>query len=182
MRSLFVLLVVAACAKETVAPPAAAPAKKPALPPPTAIQAQQLIADSADFSDYEFTNASYSLPLSRKAMTEPARAYAKALASAGWIRFDGDAVALTEKAKSDRRWLVRPNGFADIVPLAKKEMGSVTAVRANADGNVAADFDWTWSPNEIGKVFADRYAGKQLATATLINDGSAWSVLRITKR
>ena len=90
-------------------------------------------------------------------------------------------VVLTGKSKSDKRFLVRPNGILDIVPLAKKELGEVTAVRMNDDGTAAADFTWTWVPNEVGRTFADRYAGTQQATATLIHDGTSWSILGIKR-
>jgi hypothetical protein len=177
-------LLLFACAQEKPAPPAQS-AKTPALPPPTAEQARAIVAESSDFSEYEFTNAAITLPLSATLMNEEMKSEARDLEKAGWLRVRGGAVELTAKAKSDRRFLARQNGYLDVVPLAKKVFGEVTAVRTNPDGTADADFTWTWSPNEIGAALRsgsahDRYAAPQQATARLINDGAAWSVLRIT--
>jgi hypothetical protein len=111
---------------------------------------------------------------------------AKQLVAAGWLRRAGDGLELGAKAKDDKRFLVRPNGTVDIVPLASKELTAVTAVRANPDGTAAAELTWKWIPNEVGKAFErglhDRYAAPQNATATLLWDGSAWTVLRVEPR
>jgi glucose/arabinose dehydrogenase len=166
------------------APKAAAPvAAKAATAPPSAAEAKTLIAESPEFSEYEFTNAAATLPLQKSAMNAPAQQLAADLKAAGWIRFDGDgAVVLTEKAKQDKRILVRPNGFADLVPLAKKELTAVIAIRGTC-----VDFDWRWIPNDLGAALRsgvqhDRYATPQHATATLLHDGTSWSVLRIAPR
>ena len=98
-------------------------------------------------------------------MNAPTRETAKQLAAAGWLSFDGAGdLMLADKSRSDKRFILRENGLLDIVPLAKKEMGDVTAVRSNPDGTVNADFNWHWIPNEIGAVFTtgplhDRFAG-----------------------
>ena len=68
------------------------------------------------------------------------------------------------------------------MPLARKELTTVTAVRGTD-----VDFDWRWLPNDLGAAIRtgavhDRYAAPQRATATLIYDGSSWSVLRIRAR
>jgi len=73
------------------------------------------------------------------------------------------------------------------VPLASKELTGVTSMTPNSDGTVSADIAWTWIPNEVGRAFThgplrDRYAAPQKATARLMWDGSAWTVLRITPR
>ena len=99
---------------------------------------------------------------------------------------DGNVV-LSERAKNDRRWLVRQNGFTDLVPLAEKELIDVNAVRTNHDGSIAADFGWKWQPNDLGSIFqsgppAERFVALHEATATLIPDGDGWTVLRITAR
>jgi hypothetical protein len=180
---LLALALLASCSKP--APPAApaAPAKAAAPVPPTTDEAKTLIANSAEFSEYEFTNAAATLPLQKSAMNAPAQQLAADLKSAGWIRFDGAGnVLLTEKAKKDPRILVRPNGFVDLVPLARKELTNVTAVRGTD-----VDFDWRWIPNELGAAIQsgavhDRYAAPQRATATLLHDGTSWSVLRIVAR
>ena len=182
MRIVALLLVLAtACGKEVGAPVSSPAPAKPAFP--TIAEAQTLIASSGDFSEYEFTNASYSLPMQRSMMNEPAQEAAADLRRAGWIGFDGAGnVTLTAKAKADKRWLVRQNGFVDIVPLAKKELTAVTDVREDPEG-AAVDFDWKWIPNEIGDAFQkERYAAPQKATATLIHDGTSWTILRIRPR
>jgi hypothetical protein len=183
------LILLAACGAPEPArtTSSAAPPPQPAAPPPPSLAVvQPLIADSATFSDYEFTNASVTLP-TKGALPPYMADDAKQLVAAGWLRRAGDGLELGAKAKDDKRFLVRPNGTVDIVPLASKELTAVTAVRPNADGTAAADVTWKWIPNEVGKAFAhgalhDRYAAPQNATATLMWDGSAWSVLRIEKR
>jgi hypothetical protein len=171
----FALLV--ACAKPEPPAPPAAPATPP---PPTAQQARDLIAPSAEFGDFEFTNAGFTLPTSGAMMNEPAKIAARELAKAGWLELhaNGD-VALAAKARSDKRFLLRPNGLLDIVPLAKKEMGAVTAVHLPF-----VDFTWRWIPNEVGASFKtgvvhDRFAAEHHARATLMWDGSSWTVLKI---
>jgi hypothetical protein len=188
-RVAFALLaaLVACAPPERKAPVAEKPqAVKPAIPP-TRDEAKTIVADSPDFGEYDFTNAAYTLPMSRAAMNEPARAAAADLKRAGWISFSGDSVVLSAKAKGDKRWLVRPNGFVDIVPLAKKEFLSVDGVRNDSEGNVAVDFTWKWIPNEIGSAFRsgavhDRFAAPHQATATLIRSGDSWTILRIRPR
>ena len=164
---------------------AAAPAAKPKTPPPpTPAAAKELIAYSPDFSEYQFTNAAYTLPMKKSAMNEPARQAAKELFAAGWIRFVGDDVQLNEKSGGDRRLIIRLNGYVDLVPLARKEFGEVTAVRGQADGAVLVDFGWRWIPNEIGQAFKsglvkERFDAPQRATAKLMWDGKTWTILRI---
>ena len=188
MKRAFALLVLllAACAKET---PIVEETKKPTTPPPaSAAEAREMIAASAEFGDHEFTDAGFSLPVSGAAMSEPAKIAARELAAAGWLAIDGAGdLSLTGKSRSDKRFILRPNGLLDLVPLAKKEMGNVTAMRTNPDGTAEADFDWRWIPNDVGASFKtgvvhDRLAAPQQATATLIWDGTKWSVLSIRGR
>lgn len=183
------LIFLAACAAPEPArttSSAPAPAKPAAPPPPPPAAAQPLIANSAVFSDYEFTNASTTLPT--KGPLPPYMADdAKQLVADGWLRRTAGGLELGEKAKDDKRFLVRPNGTVDIVPLASKEITAVTAVRANPDGTAAADFTWQWIPNEVGSAFKrgalyERYAAKENATATLMWDGTSWTVLKVEKR
>lgn len=178
-RLLAMAVLLAACGAEPPAPPA----PKPTIPPPpTAAQARELIANAGVFGEFEFTNAGYSLPMEKALRHAAANDAAAKLAKAKWIAIDGGGkLTLTPRATSDKRFLARANGILDIVPLAKKEMGEVTAVRANPDATAAADFTWTWVPNEIGALFAERYAGTQKSTATLMWDGTAWTVLSITR-
>ncbi|MGZ5432023.1 MAG: hypothetical protein ACXWH7_03790 [Thermoanaerobaculia bacterium] len=191
MKRIFIvtLLLLAACGGSDEKPiadqtTAAAPAPPP---PPTAQRARELIANSAELGDYEFTNAGFTTPTSGATMSEPVRQSVKELAAAGWLKLDptGD-IALTEKSRNDKRFLLRANGLLDIVPLAKKEMGDVTGVSANHDGTVAVDFTWRWIANEVGAAFKtglvhDRFAAPQDGRATLMWDGTSWSVLSISK-
>lgn len=180
-RLLIVLLLVACSAEKPAAPPAAA--EKPAPPPPTLAEAKQIIESSGDFSEFEFTNSAFTLPMKRSMMlNDQTRNAARDLQKAGWIDFSGDDVVL-RKGATDRRFITRPNGYVDIVPLARKEIVEVTAVRPTSEG-VEADFDWKWTPNEVGSSFKtgplyDRYATPKQATATLYIDGGKWRVLRI---
>ena len=180
-RLIAIALLLTACGSEP-APPPAPPAKPQTPSAPTADAARDLIANAGVFGEHEFTHAAYSLPLEKSLRNAPSNAAAARLAKAKWISLDGDgSVSLTSKAQSDKRFLLRPNGILDIVPLAKKEMGQVTAVRPNPDGTVTADFTWTWTPNEIGALFPDRYASTQNAAATLMWDGTGWAVVGVRK-
>lgn len=182
MSALFFALFVLACGAPAL-PPAGKEAPAPAPPPPPSVeQATTIVSSAPELSDYQFTRAAYSLPMRRAAMNEPARAVAADLRKAGWISFSDDQVVLTEKAKNDKRFIVRPNEVVDLVPLAKKEFIAVTGVRTSAGGEPLVDFDWKWVPNEIGALFPNRYEGTQRATATLLRDGSVWVVLRIEER
>ena len=140
-----------------------------------------------EFGEFDFTSAGWTTPVSGSRMSEPVRAEAKQLADAGWIAFDesGD-VMLTEKGRNDRRFLMRQNGILDVVPLASKEFGKVEAVR-DRDGDVTVDFTWRWVPNEVAQALKtgpthDRYAAPQKATASLMYDGTKWTILKIEKR
>jgi hypothetical protein len=180
------LVLLAACGGESPQPATTSSVPPAAPPPPTAEQARALIAGSPEFGDFEFTNASYALPLQRTNMNEPQRAAAQDLAKAGWLEL-GDTITLTSKSEHDKRFLLRPNGTLDIVPLAKKELEAVTNVAAGAEGPVAT-FSWKWLPNDVGSAFhsgpvAERLTGPQTAKATLLWDASAnaWTVLRIER-
>ncbi len=189
MRTLISLLLISlatSCGGETKpSRPAGGDPAKAVPAPPSIDQARTIIEGSPEFSEYQFTNAGYSLPMMKSAMNEPALAAAKDLSAAKWIGFDGDGrVVLTGKASSDKRFLVRPNGFLDIVPLAKKEMLEVTDVTRGADGAPLVGFRWRWLPNETGRAFRsgpvhERFATEQRARATLMHDGNDWTVLRI---
>lgn len=153
-------------------------------PPPSLADAKTLVANSPEFSDFEFTNAALTLATTRGALSSEQLVAAKDLAAAGWLRLRSDSVELTEKAKRDRRFLPRSNGTVDIVPLASKELVEASAIQSGADGNPQVLFAWRWIPNEIGSSLRsgslhDRYASPHRATATLMRDGSNWSVLRI---
>ena len=181
-----VALMLAGCTREEPVDPtttasSAQTTQTAARPMPSAAEARTIIAGSTEFGEFRFTDASYSMPVSAAAMNDQARAAAKALATAGWIALDGAGdVMLNDKSRSDRRFLLRPNGLLDIVPLAKKEMGQVEAVRGGEDNTVTADFTWTWIPNEVATSFAaEKFIGTQRSTATLMWDGTKWTVLKI---
>lgn len=181
---LLLLAVAAACGggseqtSTSTQPPT--PPKPAAPPPPSPDEARTLIANSPEFSEFQFTHAAYTLPMQHPAMHDEARKVARDLRRAGWISIDGaGTVVLSPKARDDKRFLVRQNGVVDIVPLARKELVAVDAVTPGADAAPQVDFRWHWIPNEIGRLFGDRYAGEQRARATLIWDGTRWSVLRV---
>ncbi len=182
-RLLIALLLLAACAAEK---PATTETTKPATPaPPSVAQARDLLANSAEFSEHEFTNAGWTAPVAGASMSAPVRAEARDLATAGWISLDekGD-LFLTAKSRGDKRFLLRPNGLIDIVPLAKKEMGDVTRVEKNEDGTVGVEFSWKWIPNEVGTAFRagpvhDRFTAAHQSRATLMWDGTSWMILKI---
>ncbi|HEY0157531.1 MAG TPA: hypothetical protein VGF28_09625 [Thermoanaerobaculia bacterium] len=187
-RTLAIALLLAACSNEP-APPTTTAAEKATTPPaPNAQQARQLIEASPALSEHEFTNAAVSIAVSGAVMSEPVRQQAKQLAAAGWIDFDGAGdIMLNDKSRSDKRFLLRENGILDVVPLARKQMGEVSAVRPNEDGTVGVDFTWRWIPNEVGTAFTsgivhDRFAATQNAIATLMWDGTNWTVLKIDAR
>ena len=183
-RLIAIALLLVACSREETVTTTTAEAKPAAPPPPSADAARKIIQASMEFGEYEFTEAAYSLPVAGSMMNEPQRAAARDLAGAGWLALEktGDAT-LTEKARNDKRFLVRPNGILDIVPLAKKEMGTVAAVRANADGSVSADFTWRWIPNEVATAFLrEKFEGTHEATATLMHNGTEWIMLKIEPR
>lgn len=192
MKRFVVLLALslAACSSEERAAtnPTASAEQKPAATPPSAQQARAIIEKSGELAQHEFTNAAVSLPVAGSSMNEPTRNLAKQLAAAGWIAFDGAGdIMLTDKSRSDKRFLMRENGLLDVVPLAKKEMGDVTAVRANPDGTVNADFSWRWIANEVGTAFTtgpvhDRFNATQNATANLMWNGTEWTMITVEAR
>lgn len=174
-RLLLIALFAFACSKpEPVAPVAKKAAALPA--PPSAAQAQELIANAPDFGDYKFTNAAFTIATKKSAMSPAMMGAAKKLAAAKWLRIDGDDVSV---AKPDPRILVRPNGYIDVVPLAKKEMLGVTSVKQQPDGVVLAEFKWKWVPNELGTAIGQPVTTEQTGTAKLMWDGTAWMVLSI---
>lgn len=187
-RIAIALLLLAACSNEP-APPTTTAAEKSTTPPaPSAQQVQTLIANSPALGEHEFTNAAVSIPVSAAVMSDPVRQTAQQLAAAGWIALDdkGD-VMLNEKSRNDKRFVMRENGLLDIVPLARKAMGEVSAVRPEPDGTVTADFTWRWVPNEIGASLTsgiehERFATTNDARATLMWDGSNWTVLKVDRR
>jgi hypothetical protein len=187
LASLLVFVLAACGGHEPAATNAAAtaPAKPATPPPPSVAQARTILENAPELGEFQFTDAAYSLPMQTKLLNEPARAALRDLQRAGWLAVDGSGgVMLAPKARDDKRFLLRPNGILDIVPLAKKELRDVTAVRANPDGTASADFTWAWIANDAGAAFTtgevhDRFARPRQSRATLIWDGKTWSVLRI---
>jgi hypothetical protein len=184
------LVLLAACSSDESAPPTTteAESQQAAAPaPPSAQQVRDLIANSGAFGEHEFTNAAVSMPVSGAMMNEATRDQAKQLADAGWIAMEptGD-IMLTDKSRNDKRFILRDNGLLDVVPLAKKEMGNVTAVRQDPDGTVTADFSWRWTPNDVGTAFRsglvfDRFNTPHNARASLMWNGTEWTLVSITK-
>jgi hypothetical protein len=79
-RLAILLLLFVACSKE---PAAEKPAEKPAAPPPTAAEAKHIIESSSDFSEFEFTNSNFTLPMKKSLMlNEPTRNAAEDLRKA----------------------------------------------------------------------------------------------------
>jgi hypothetical protein len=183
------LALLAACTSESPTTTTSGSAsQKSTVKPPDAQQARAIIEKSSELAQHEFTNAAVSLPVAGSSMNEPTRNTAKQLAAAGWIAMEttGDLM-LTDKSRSDKRFLLRENGLLDIVPLAKKEMGAVTAVRQNPDGTVNADFTWRWLPNDVGAAFTsgpihDRFAATHNATANLMWNGTEWTIITVDAR
>ena len=180
------LLLALACSggePATETAPAAETVTPAAAPLPTADEAKGLIAGSAEFGDFDFsTGSSFSLPLDASKFNEPARAGAADLEKGGWIRIEGGRVVLA-KGEGDKRFLVRPNGYLDIVPLAKKELLEVTGVRKTEEG-AEADIAWRWIPNEVGAAFTsgtvkERFDATHHATVKMRDFGSGWAVMLI---
>jgi hypothetical protein len=182
------LLALACSGGETAAESAASPdsAAAASAPLPTPEQAKTLIAESPEFGDFEFsTGSSFSLPLAASQFNEPARAGAADLERGGWIRIEGGKVVLA-KGEGDKRFLVRQNGFLDIVPLAKKELLEVADVRRTDEG-AEVGFTWRWVPNDVGAAFTsglvkERFDATHAATARLRDFGQGWIVMLIERR
>ncbi|HEY0591516.1 MAG TPA: hypothetical protein VGF40_07095 [Thermoanaerobaculia bacterium] len=180
------LLALACSGGETATETTSAAPAAAAAPLPTPEQAKALIAESPEFGDFEFsTGSSFSLPLDASQFNEPARAGAADLEKAGWIRIEGGTVVLA-KGEGDKRFLVRPNGFLDIVPLAMKELGEVTGVRKTDEG-AEVEFTWRWVPNEVGASFTsglvkERFDATHAATAKLRDFGEGWIVMLIERK
>ena len=162
-------------------------AAKPVVNPPSVAEAREMIASSAELGEFEFTNAAISLPVDGALRNETTETCVRELREAGWIGVDGSRrLVLTDRSRDDRRFLLRANGLLDIVPLAKKEMGDVSAVTRNADGTSSAPFQWRWLPNDVASTLtacraAAVLSGGQNATATFIWDGTSWSILKIER-
>lgn len=184
------VLVFAACggSPEQTSTQTFEPVGRPATQqPPSAAEAKELIATSSTLGEFEFTNAAVTIPMQKSAMNEPQLANAKQLVEAGWIAFDGSGTVVLTKAQGDKRFVIRPNGFLDVVPIAKKEMGEVTSVRATTPGEAEAEFIFTWVPTEVGTTFTSgpvhEMFGKPIpAKATLLWEGTAWGVLRVVRQ
>lgn len=184
MRRLLIAMVLLFACEKHAPTTAVAPTKPPAAHRacPSAADVQAIIEKSSDFGELDFTQTAVTIPVKKPAMNEPQLDSAKQLAAAGWLKFDGDDVTLT-KGKDDPRFNVRGNGFIDVVPVAKKKMGPASNVRQSADG-CDADFTWEWEPTEVGGAFkhgpvAAMFAKPHNSVATLMWDGSSWTMLRI---
>ncbi|HUO84956.1 MAG TPA: hypothetical protein VM534_07580 [Thermoanaerobaculia bacterium] len=182
--ALFLLLLsaVTGCQPEADPTPVPAAPDSAAPPLPTVEQARTLIANDPQFGEFDFTWAAISLPLSVDRMHQEAGAHAESLRSAGWIQFEDGEIVLTEKALEDRRFIVRPNGFLEIVPLARKELLEIIEVRETEGENAVVELSWRWETNEIGQLLregaaAQRFAATHRAKATLMPGAGGWQVL-----
>lgn len=152
---------------------------------PTKEQAAKIITEAPEFADFQFTYASWSVPLDKNALNDNTRKTVEELRAAGWLGYDGDGnVVLAKKAEEDRRFLVRSNRTLDIVPLAKKELMSIDSIARRADGNVQVGFTWRWIPNEVGSalrsgLIAEQLAATHRANARLLSTDGAWTLLII---
>ena len=171
-----------ACGKQENPVVATSTPAHPTIPLPREAEAKDLLAASNELADYQFTYASWSIPLDRAAQNEATKKTAQELRAAGWIGLDGDGnVVLSDKARNDHRFLVRPNRTLDIVPLAKKEVVAVQSVQPKPDGDAIVEFEWKWIPNEIGSVLKSGLIQQQYATfhharATLMQSEGKWAV------
>jgi hypothetical protein len=188
---LLILALLAGCgggetgtSSETNAPEAAAEPVQ--LPSPE--EAQKVIASSPAWSDHQFSQAAWSLPLGQPIAHPTTMSIAKDLESSGWLVVDGtDRVVLTDRAMRDKRFLVRENNVVEMVPLARKEIDEVTDVRAGDGGEIEADIRWRWVANEIGASFRsgflkERYEAPQLSTARMRRAGESWAVITVESR
>ena len=149
---------------------------------PSAADAQAIIEKSSDFGEFDFTQTAVTILVKKSGMNPLQLDNAKQLAAASWLKFDGDDVVLT-KGKDDPRFNVRGNGFIDVVPVAKKKMGTASIGRPSAEG-CEADFTWEWVPTEVGGAFkhgaaADLFGKTHNSVVTLMWDGANWTMLRI---
>jgi len=181
-RLIGIALLAAACGGgEKQATTAVAPARPPAphRACPSATEARGIVEASSDFGELDFTQAAVTIPIKKSSMNAPQLGNTKRLATAGWLKFDGDEVVLT-KGKSDPRFNVRPNGFIDVVPIAKKKLINASNVHPTPEG-CDANIQWMWIPTEVGAAFkeSELFTPTHTATATLMWDGANWTMLRI---
>ena len=176
---LFLLLACGEGATETAT--ATAP---PSTPPPTAVEAKELIARSQPFGDFQFTDATWTFRTDAPLTHETQLAMARDLEKAGWLRVNENRVELTDKSRGDKRFVLRPNGTLDLVPLARKELLEVTSVEPTADG-ATATITWRWIPNEVGDSVTsgplrERFDETHTARVTMQRGSDGWEVWDVT--
>lgn len=191
-RWMCVVLLFAACSEKSAAPPATATPSETATAtaaaaaptPPTLAEAQRMIAESEEFAAFAPDYAAFTVPVTVDASEEdPKRSVAEDLERNGWVTIENNTVAFTDKAKNDKRFNMRQNGSFDIAPLGSKEIIAVQQVVPGNEGQVRVFFVWKLVPNEIGKeidLLDQIFIDENEAMATLIHDGTSWSVLKIT--
>lgn len=185
MEYVFALcLILFGCAGEKSSEPTPQAASSKSSLLPTTEEARTLLSSAPEFGDYQFTNAALALPLDRSKMNDPAKNAARDLEKAGWLESQRNEIVLSSRSAEDKRFLVRPNGFLEIVPLAKKEITEVGAVTEGPDGKPVVSFCWRWIPNEVGASLTsgphkERFDRTHCAKATLIRIGDVWEVLVI---
>ncbi|MGA7614710.1 MAG: hypothetical protein WBX15_05950 [Thermoanaerobaculia bacterium] len=141
-----------------------------------------MILAAPEWSDYDFSEAAWTLPMDRPIENPITLQMAKDLQAAGWIVLEStQRIALTTRALNDRHFIARPSGVVEMVPMAVKEFDGVETVRPAEDGNVAVDFKWHWNPNAVGASFKsgflhDRYTTPREGTAILQPSNGKWKV------
>ena len=89
----------------------------------------------------------------------------------------------SRRCRAARSGAIRQNGSFDIAPLGNKEVVATNQVVPGNEGQVRVFFVWKLVPNEIGKeidLLDQIFIDENEAMATLIRDGTSWSVLKIT--
>ena len=170
---------------ETSTGPVASPAPS-ALAAPKNEEIVQIVGESPEWSDYESPSSAWSFAIDVKAINPLVRANADDLAKAGWIVIGKERVTLSDKARTDPRFLTRPNGFIDVVPIAKKEIASVD-LNTKSGEVVICDLTWTWRANEVGSAFVSdplhaKLTSPQYATVELRPYKGRWGVWEIRPR
>ncbi|HXI11800.1 MAG TPA: hypothetical protein VNM92_04055 [Thermoanaerobaculia bacterium] len=158
----------------------------PALAAPENGEIMRIVGESPEWSDYQSPSSAWSFATDVKAMNPQVRANAEDLAKAGWIVIGKERVTLSEKSRSDPRFLARTNGFIDVVPIATKEVVSVDSIKMEGD-RVFCNLTWSWRANEVGSAFASeplhaRLTALQYAAVELRASKGQWSVWEISAR
>lgn len=185
---LLISLAMIACGGESADAPSAEPEAESAersFEPPSKEEAAEIIQKAPDYSDFQFTSVTLSIPMQESMMHEQMRSYAADLERAGWLRVDSTGtVVLADKARRDNRWVERSNGFTDVAPLASKEFVEVTEVERVDGDTVEATFAFRWNQNSSGAAIQsgpmrERLDSVHYGQATMENYGNGWQLFII---